>query len=194
VTIGAIDFAQLEQNNAAHESKMKQAWQACLAERAKAHGLTSVLARVLQFRTSQPFYSEAEAPIKEADISMTQEALSSLQALGEQLRVRLLELPEYRALTVIDRTILELSQILNQPMTTSPNPSTRQATVEESPNGFSATTGGVQQRAEMAPSVAGSSQSRMATAIAESIAARTASLNAPAGTAPRFSHTLSAAS
>lgn len=125
---------------------------------------------------------------------MTQEALLSLQALGEQLRVRLLELPEYRALTVIDKTILELSQILNDPAATSTNRAGPQATAEESPNGFSATIAGVRQRAEIAPPAAGSSQTRMATAIAETIAARTAALNAPAGTTPRFSHTLSAAS
>jgi hypothetical protein len=153
----------------------------------KGSRLIGVSAPVLQFRTSQPLYSGAEAAIqRRADVSMTQEALSSLQALGEQLRMRLLEMPEYRALTVIDRTIRELSQILNQPMTASPSRAVPQAKVEESGNGRSATIGGVQQRAEMAPPAAASSQSRMATAIAETIAARTA--------APRFSHTLSAAS
>jgi hypothetical protein len=157
--------------------------------------LIGVSAPVLQFRTSQPPYSEAEAAIqKRADVSMTQEALSSLQALGEQLRVRLLELPEYRALTVIERTILELSQIMNPPMTAPPSHAVRQAKVEESPNDLTAAIGCVQQRAEMAPAAAASSQSRMATAIAEAIAARTASLNAPAAAAPRFSHALSAAS
>jgi hypothetical protein len=44
---------------------------------------------------------------------MTQEALSSLQALGNQLRLQLLQTPEFRALTVVDRTISELSEILN---------------------------------------------------------------------------------
>jgi hypothetical protein len=44
---------------------------------------------------------------------MTQEALSSLKALGNQLRRQLLESPEFRALTVVDRTISELSEILN---------------------------------------------------------------------------------
>jgi hypothetical protein len=44
---------------------------------------------------------------------MTQEALSSLKALGNQLRRQLLETPEFRALTVVDRTIAELSEILN---------------------------------------------------------------------------------
>jgi hypothetical protein len=44
---------------------------------------------------------------------MTQEALSSLQALGHQLRLQLLQTPEFRALTVVDRTISELSEILN---------------------------------------------------------------------------------
>jgi hypothetical protein len=44
---------------------------------------------------------------------MTQEALSSLKALGNQLRLQLLESPEFRALTVVDRTISELSEILN---------------------------------------------------------------------------------
>ena len=125
---------------------------------------------------------------------MTQEALSSLQALGEQLRVRLLELPEYRALMVIERTILELSQILNQPMSASPGHAGAQAKVAESSTGFPAAAGGAQQRAETAPRVAGGSQSRMAAAIAETIAARTASLNAPTAAPPRFSHTLSAAS
>jgi hypothetical protein len=125
---------------------------------------------------------------------MTQEALSSLQALGEQLRVRLLEMPEYRALTVIDRTIRELSQILNQPLTAPPSQPAPQAKVEEPGNGLSAPIGAVQPRAETAPAAIASSQTRMATAIAQTIAARTASLGAPAAAAPRFSHTLSAAS
>jgi hypothetical protein len=53
---------------------------------------------------------------------MTREPLSSLQALANQLRIQLLELPEYRALTVIDRTILELSEILSRPATSPANP------------------------------------------------------------------------
>jgi len=157
--------------------------------------LIGVSAPVLQFRTSQPLYGEAEATIQtRADVSMTQEALSSLQALGEQLRVRLLEMPEYRALTVIDRTIRELSQILNQPLKASPSPAVPQAKIEEPGNGLCAPTGAVQPRAETAPPAVSSSQTRMATAIAQTIAARTASLSAPAAAAPRFSHTLSAAS
>lgn len=44
---------------------------------------------------------------------MTQEALSSLKALGNQLRLQLLESPEFRALAVVDRTIMELTEILN---------------------------------------------------------------------------------
>jgi hypothetical protein len=46
-------------------------------------------------------------------IRMTQEALSSLKALGDQLRLQLLESPEFRALTVVERTISELSEILS---------------------------------------------------------------------------------
>ncbi|MGO8798165.1 MAG: hypothetical protein ACLQE9_15895 [Roseiarcus sp.] len=124
---------------------------------------------------------------------MTQEALSSLQTLGEQLRVRLLELPEYRALIVIDRTIAELSQILNQPTAASPGPAGASARIEEPSIGLAAPAGAVQQRVEAPPRAPVSSQSRMAAAIAATIAAKTASLNAPAAT-PRFSHPLSAAS
>ena len=39
---------------------------------------------------------------------MTQEALASLKALGKQLRLKLLESPEFRALEVVERTIVEL--------------------------------------------------------------------------------------
>ncbi len=125
---------------------------------------------------------------------MSHEALSILHALGEQLRARLAELPEYRALMVIDRTILDLAQILNEPMTAPPAHASAQVKLAESPIGYSTAAAGAPPRAETAPAAAISSQSRMATAIAETIAARTASLNASAATASRFSQTLSAAS
>ena len=64
---------------------------------------------------------------------MTREALSSLQALANQLRIQLLELPEYRALTVIDRTIVELSEILSRPSTLPTNSVAAQAAIEQSP-------------------------------------------------------------
>jgi hypothetical protein len=125
---------------------------------------------------------------------MTQEALSILHALGEQLRARLAELPEYRALMVIDRTILDLAQILNEPMTPPPARAVPPAKLAESPISYSAAIASAPPRVETAPAAAVSSQGRMATAIAETIAARTASLNASAATASRFSQTLSAAS
>jgi hypothetical protein len=125
---------------------------------------------------------------------MTHEALSILHALGEQLRARLAELPEYRALMVVDRTILDLAQILNEPMTAPPAHVASPARLPEAPIGYSAVAAVAPQRVETAPAAAISSQGRMATAIAETIAARTASLNASAASASRFSQALSAAS
>lgn len=130
---------------------------------------------------------------------MSHEALSILHALGEQLRARLAELPEYRALMVIDRTILDLAQILSEPAAALPPahaapvhaaPLARPA---EPPIAYPAPVAAAAQRIEMAPSPATGSQSWMAAAIAETIAARTASLNASA-TAARFNQSLSAAS
>jgi hypothetical protein len=118
---------------------------------------------------------------------MTQETLSSLRALGAQLRLRLNESPEFRALTVIDRTIRDLSEILNL----SAPPA---APVEESAREPSATISSIRPHAGTAAPGPTSSQSRMATAIAEAIAAKAASPNTPATTAPRFNHALRAAS
>jgi hypothetical protein len=125
---------------------------------------------------------------------MTHEALSILHALGEQLRARLAELPEYRALMVIDRTILDLAQILNEPIMALPACAAPPARLTESPVGYCAAIAGAPRRVETAPAAAAGSQGRMATAIAETIAARTASLNAPAATASPISQTVSAAS
>jgi hypothetical protein len=125
---------------------------------------------------------------------MSHEVLSILHALGEQLRARLAELPEYRALIVIDRTILDLAQILNEPMTAPVAHAAPPVKPAESPTSYSAAVAPAPQRVEMTPPLAVSSQGRMATAIAETIAARTASLNASAATASRFSQALSAAS
>jgi hypothetical protein len=141
---------------------------------------------ILQFRTSQCFYPEAEACAEKADIGMTQEALSSLQTLGAQLRAKLLELPEYRALTVIERTIQELSEIMNPSMT----PSSDRAAPADPANALV----GALQRADAAPAIVGSSQSRMAKAIAETIAAKAAPFNAPAGAAPQLGQAFNTAS
>jgi hypothetical protein len=99
---------------------------------------------------------------------MTQDAFSTLQEFGDQLRIQLSELPEYRALVVIDRTLLELSEILNPPAMTPPNFAGLSSTARETPNNLC----GAQQRAETSPPVA------------ETIAARAASFNALAGTRP----------
>jgi hypothetical protein len=118
---------------------------------------------------------------------MTQEALSSLQTLGAQLRAKLLELPEYRALTVIERTIRELSEIMN-PLEAPPGEGAdAAATPINPPNNLAV----MRRRVEASP-VAGSSQSRMAKAIAETIAAKAALLNA--GAAPQSGQALDAAS
>lgn len=119
---------------------------------------------------------------------MTQEALSTLQTLAEQLRVRLLELPEFRALMAIDRTILELSQILSQ---TPAQPSVQSpAPVEAARVQPPAPPAAPLQRVEAA-SAAIVSQSRMAAAIAATIAAKSAS---PSADAARFVQALGAAS
>jgi hypothetical protein len=120
---------------------------------------------------------------------MTQEALSSLQTLGAQLRAKLLELPEYRALTVIERTIQELSEIMNA-TTAAPD----RVEVQAVPVLASASIVAAPQRAPSATSLAGSSQSRMARAIAETIAAKAAPFAVSATGVPHPSHPLNAAS
>jgi hypothetical protein len=145
---------------------------------------------ILQFRTSQSLYPQAEAFAEKAVIGMTQEALSSLQTLGAQLRAKLLELPEYRALTVIERTIQELTEIMNPLGAGASDRVERQATPAETSNELSA----APQRVETRSSVAGSSQSRMAKAIADAIAAKAASFNASAAGAAHLGQTLNAAS
>jgi hypothetical protein len=125
---------------------------------------------------------------------MTQEALSSLQALGDQLRIQLLELPEYRALTVIDRTILELSEILRPSLNASANQPEQKTTAKESSSGLSAAVSSLQQRARTGPLAAGNSQNRMATAIAETIAAKATPLEAPTAASLQLDRVFSAAS
>jgi hypothetical protein len=138
---------------------------------------------------------------------MTQEALSSLKALGNQLRLQLLESAEFRALTVVDRTITELSEIMNaaawsdapsappaeapQPAPVAAAPAAPPAPAPAPPPVAPPVAAPVfQRRAEpLAPNPT-SSQSRMAKAIAETIAAKANSLNA----ASRLNQTLSAAS
>ncbi len=46
---------------------------------------------------------------------MAQDTLNSLRALREDLRQRLLQMPEYRALVSMDRTIAEVCEILQNP-------------------------------------------------------------------------------
>jgi hypothetical protein len=121
---------------------------------------------------------------------MTQEALSSLQTLGAQLRAKLLELPEYRALTVIERTIEELSEIINLTAAPVARPEPQAAPAEASA-GFVA----APQRVEPPPPpIAGPSQGRMARAIAEAIAAKTAAFNATGASASYPGPTFNAAS
>jgi hypothetical protein len=123
---------------------------------------------------------------------MTQEALVSLKALGKQLRLKLLESPEFRALEVVERTIVELSEILDSP----PPPPGRKMSVvadDEAPSEPSAAVFDIQQHAQESASGATNAQSRMAQAIAATIAANTAARVA-AATSPGFKHALSAAS
>lgn len=145
---------------------------------------------MLQFRTSQSFYSKAEALAEKAVIGMTQEALSSLQTLGAQLRAKLLELPEYRALIVIERTIQELTEIMNPLGACASDRVERQAPPADVARELAI----APQRAEALASVAGNSQSRMAKAIADAIAAKAAAFNAPAAGAAYLGQTLNAAS
>ncbi len=124
---------------------------------------------------------------------MTLEALTSLKALGKQLRLKLLESPEFRALEVVEKTILELSEILDS----SPPPPGRRmplAAVDEPPSEPSAAVFDIQQHAQASSSSATNSQSRMAEAIAATIAANTSAHGASSSTAPRFNLARSAAS
>jgi hypothetical protein len=140
---------------------------------------------------------------------MTQEALSSLKALGNQLRLQLLESAEFRALTVVDRTIMELSEIMNasawseaasvsppaapeapQPAPVAVAPVAPPPAPTPAPVAPPVAAPAAQKRAEPIAQNPTSSQSRMAKAIAETIAAKANSLNA----ASRLSKTLSAAS
>jgi hypothetical protein len=51
---------------------------------------------------------------------MPQEILESMRALREEMRQRLLQVPEYRALVALDRSIDELCDILQQTMAQQP--------------------------------------------------------------------------
>lgn len=123
---------------------------------------------------------------------MTLEALDSLKALGKQLRLKLLESPEFRALEVVEKTIVELSEILNSPP---PPPARKMPTpeVDEQPGEPSAAVFDIQQHAQASLAGPTNSQSRMAQAIAATIAANTAAHPASIA-APRFQRALSAAS
>jgi len=146
-------------------------------------------AAIVQFRTSQSLYPEGVAFAEKAVIGMTQEALSSLQTLGAQLRAKLLELPEYRALTVIERTIQELAEIMN------PSAARSLAAIERPVPAAAAPIDppAAPPRLEAASLLAGGSQNRMAKAIADAIAAKSPSFNTPAAGAVHLAHTLNAA-
>ena len=122
---------------------------------------------------------------------MTQEALSSLQTLSAQLRAKLLELPEYRALTVIERTIEELSQIMTAPAARALDRVELQATLAGASHDLAAA---APQRATAISALAGASQSRMAKAIADTIAAKAGSFHASAAGAVALGQPLNAAS
>jgi hypothetical protein len=146
--------------------------------------------RLSSFAPAKASIWKAQAFAEKAVIGMTQEALSSLQTLGAQLRAKLLELPEYRALTVIERTIQELAEIMNPPAARSLDPVERPAPPTEA----SIVPPGAPQRPEVALSLAGGSQNRMAKAIADAIAAKAAPFSAPAAGAAHLGHLLNAAS
>jgi hypothetical protein len=147
--------------------------------------------RLSSFAPAKASIWKAQAFAEKAVIGMTQEALSSLQTLGAQLRAKLLELPEYRALTVIERTIQELSEIMNAPATRARGRVELQAPLAEASNDLAAA---APQRAAAISALAGASQSRMAKAIADTIAAKAGSFHAPAAGAVALGQTLNAAS
>jgi hypothetical protein len=123
---------------------------------------------------------------------MTQEALASLKALSHELRLQLLELPEYRALSVVERTIQELSEIL-RPVASA---SVEAATPENAPSVEALSHTAVVEFVPVEPQVAAASvrESRMAKAIAETIAARAAALQMASSATPALRRALSAAS
>lgn len=131
---------------------------------------------------------------------MTQEALSSLKALGNQLRVQLLESPEFRALTVVERTIQELSEIMGA---VAPAPDLAAPAAAEEPSSEASVAApsdpfaivpSDKPRIETIPPGATSTQSRMAKAIAEAIAAKTTPFGAPVAAASSFARILDQAS
>ncbi len=103
---------------------------------------------------------------------MSQDAFSSLQELGDQLRIQLSELPEYRALIVIDRTLQELSDIWNPPSVAAPSLPGASPAIKDTPSLPVATMRAAPQRAEAPPSAA------------ESIGARAASFSGLTATRP----------
>jgi hypothetical protein len=114
---------------------------------------------------------------------MSQEALDSLKALGAELRLQLLELPEYRALIVVERTIKDLTEILTPPLAAASDGFEAKTAIADPPIGASITR--IQPSAEAATPTLGSSQSRMAKAIADTIAARAAAFSGTAQTLER---------
>jgi hypothetical protein len=147
--------------------------------------------RFSSFAPAKASIPEREAFAEKAVIGMTQEALSSLQTLSAQLRAKLLELPEYRALTVIERTIEELSQIMNAPAARALDRGELQATLAGDSHDLAAA---APQRATAISALAGASQSRMAKAIADTIAAKAGSFHASSAGAVALGQPLNAAS
>jgi hypothetical protein len=119
---------------------------------------------------------------------MSQEALDSLKALGAELRLQLLELPEYRALSVVERTIKELTEILTPPLAFATDGVEAKTALVDLP--IAAGISRIQPPAEVTTPTLASGQSRMAKAIADTIAARAAAFS---GTAQALERPLNAA-
>jgi hypothetical protein len=101
---------------------------------------------------------------------MTQEGLQALRAFRGRLNDRLLEIPEYRALAVIDRTIGEISAIFGS---SPPDAETAAATP-----GKSVATPGPRAITETAQ-VSDLSQTRIALAIADTIETNISQIRSP---------------
>ena len=107
---------------------------------------------------------------------MTEEGLQSLRAFRARLYDQLIKVPEYRALTVIDRTIQEISEIYGMPATE----------LERGAPAFvkPATAPAQVARLVEAKPIAETAQSRIAMAIAEAIESNVSQLRTQRQAAP----------
>jgi len=109
-----------------------------------------------QFRERR---SSEHSSIESGDFSMPQDIIASLRVMREEMRQRLMQAPEYRALEALDRSIGEISAILRELQNAPATPEQPEVAPDAPPPDAMRTT-------------AGSGRNAIANAFAETLAAR----------------------